>query len=37
MEQISQLHPAAQVAAIIGAAAVVCIAIWQFWKSMREM
>ncbi len=36
MEDISQLHPAAQVAAVLAIGAVACVFIWQFWKSMRE-
>lgn len=36
IEQIAKLHPVAQVALFIGAAAIICVAIWQFWKTMRE-
>lgn len=36
MEALSQLHPAAQVAAIIAIAAVACVFIWQIFKTMRE-
>jgi hypothetical protein len=34
---LSQLHPAAQVFAIIAIAAVVCVAVWQFFKTLREL
>lgn len=36
MEWIETLHPAAQVAAIVGVAAFACIFVWQFWKTIRE-
>jgi hypothetical protein len=35
-EGIAQLHPVAQVFAIIAIAAVAGIFIWQLWKKIRE-
>lgn len=36
IKTISQLHPVAQVAAIIGVVLIVVVLIWQFFKTMRE-
>lgn len=36
MEKILNLHPAAQVVAIISIAAVVCVFIYQFFKTLRD-
>jgi len=35
MEAISQLHPVAQVFAVVAIGVVVCVAIWQFGNFMR--
>jgi hypothetical protein len=36
MEEISKIHPVAQVFVIIGVTVIISIAIWQFFKSLRE-
>lgn len=36
MENLSKLHPVAQVVALVVVGAIVCIFIWQFWKTFRE-
>lgn len=36
MEELSKLHPAAQVACIIGSAAFACVFVWQAFKTLRE-
>lgn len=36
MEEIAKLHPIAQVAAIVAIGAVVCVFIWQAFKTLRE-
>lgn len=36
MDEISKLHPAAQVAIIIGITIFCCVCIWQFFKTLRE-
>lgn len=33
---MEDLHPAAQVAAIIGIAVFATVFAWQFWKTIRE-
>lgn len=37
MEELMRLHPAAQVAAIIGIFSVIGVFIWQFFKTIRSM
>lgn len=36
MEDLAQLHPVAQVIAVIGISVFACVFVWQFWKTMRE-
>ncbi len=36
MENLKELHPAAQVAAIIGVCAVLCVFFYSVFKAMRE-
>lgn len=36
MEKLAQLHPAAQVAVIVGITVFACVFWWQFWKTIRE-
>lgn len=37
MEDLAQLHPAAQVALILAVGTFACVAVWQFLKTVREM
>ena len=36
MQELKQLHPAVAVTLIVCISAVVCVFIWQMWKTMRE-
>jgi hypothetical protein len=36
MEELSKLHPAVACTLIVAIASVVCVFIYQFWKTVRE-
>lgn len=36
LQELSKLHPAVACVFILAVCAVVCLFIYQFWKSMRE-